>query len=185
VTFCVVVVAGGHGRRFGGDKLAAPLAGRPLLAHVLDGALRLGPQLPVVVVGPRRDTAVDDRVLYLREDPVDGGPAAAVVAGTRASPAADVLVVLPGDAPFAADAASALMAALAATGADATVAVAPDGRRQHLLLALRRAALDVSRSRTGESARTLVEGLTVVEVPVSARAAWDVDRPDDLGGPPT
>jgi len=31
-----VIMAAGQGRRFGGNKLLAPLAGKPLLAHVLD-----------------------------------------------------------------------------------------------------------------------------------------------------
>ena len=48
----VVVLAGGTSRRFGSDKLAAPLGGSTVLDTVLGS---LPPQWPVVVVGPPRD----------------------------------------------------------------------------------------------------------------------------------
>lgn len=38
MTFAAIVLAAGHARRFGGNKMMAPLEGRPLIAHVLDAA---------------------------------------------------------------------------------------------------------------------------------------------------
>jgi molybdenum cofactor cytidylyltransferase len=46
-----VVLAAGRGSRFGGNKLLAPLDGRPLLQHVLDLAAEVGIEPVVVVVG--------------------------------------------------------------------------------------------------------------------------------------
>jgi molybdenum cofactor cytidylyltransferase len=45
-----LILAAGEGRRFGGDKLAAPLDGRPLLQHVVDAAVaaHLTPILAVI-----------------------------------------------------------------------------------------------------------------------------------------
>lgn len=50
-----VVLAGGESRRFGADKALATLAGRPLIAHVID-ALR--PQVDLVVVAGREHPGV-------------------------------------------------------------------------------------------------------------------------------
>lgn len=46
-----VVLAAGAGSRFGGGKLLAALAGRPILAHVLDAVRTVGPAETVVVLG--------------------------------------------------------------------------------------------------------------------------------------
>lgn len=182
----VVVVAGGAGRRFGGDKLAAPVGGGSLLARTLDGVLRidLAPHeivLPVMVVGPARpDLADDDRLRFTVEQPVGGGPAAGVATGVREAPEADALVVLAGDAPFAAAAVPRLLAALDHPGAQAAVGLDPAGRRQHLTLIVRAGVLDTDLDRTGRPARSLLDGLDVVEVPVSARESLDVDDRDAL-----
>lgn len=203
MTCAVVVVAGGRGRRFGGDKLSAPLdaagSGPSLLQALLDGVLSLAPgiclQLPLVVVGPTRpgldrgaggDGAVDNtaHVRFTQEVPAGSGPAAAVAAGVSAAPSADVLVVLPGDAPFVASAVPRLVEALGTSGADAVVGVDPSGRRQHLVLALRPEALDPGSlgpgNRAGRPARSLVDGLAVAEVPLTAAESLDVDEPADL-----
>jgi CTP:molybdopterin cytidylyltransferase MocA/SAM-dependent methyltransferase len=47
-----VVLAAGRGTRFGGEKLAALLGGRPILAHVVDALVAAGLAPIVVVVGP-------------------------------------------------------------------------------------------------------------------------------------
>ena len=187
MTCAVVVVAGGRGRRFGGDKLAVPLdeAGGPsLLEALLDGVLVLAPRvslrLPLVVVGPVRPRLeTTGHVTFTQEVPLGSGPAAAATAGLAAAPAADVLVVLPGDTPFVATAVPRLVEALASSGADAAVGVDHAGRRQHLVLALRPRALEPA-DRAGRCARSLVDGLTVVAVPLTARESLDVDEPEDL-----
>ncbi|HEX5532174.1 MAG TPA: nucleotidyltransferase family protein [Actinomycetales bacterium] len=190
----VIVVAGGRSTRFGSDKLKAPLGpGQTVLSRTLAGIdhldddTQLGLVRPVVVVGPadRAIPAATDRVCFVLEDPPGSGPAAAVLAGARAACVADVLVVMPGDAPFAAGAVPRLVAALvdshSGLPADAAVAVDPTGHRQHLLLAVRAAgAWDLDADLCGRPARQLLEGLTVVEVPVTEREALDIDEPGDL-----
>lgn len=49
-----VILAGGEGRRMGADKALVPLAGRPLIAHVLD---RLEPQVEQVLISANGDTS--------------------------------------------------------------------------------------------------------------------------------
>jgi molybdenum cofactor cytidylyltransferase len=62
-----LLLAAGLGRRFGGAKLAAPLDGRPLVAHVIDtlrGALDDGVlQSALLVAAPERSSSPDARVV--------------------------------------------------------------------------------------------------------------------------
>jgi len=175
-----VVLAGGTSRRFGGgDKTAAPLGGTTVTGTLVAS---LG-ALPVVVVGPE----------------AGGGPASALAAGlarlggpardTNRDPAgdADVVVALAGDLPFAGTAVPRLVAALRAApdDVDAALGVEPGGRLQFLLAAYRaaplRAALGTGTDRsTDRSMRSVVAGLRVAEVPVTAAEALDVDTAGDL-----
>ena len=88
-----VVLCGGTGRRFGGDKTRADLGGASVLDRLLAG---IPADWPVLCVGERRPTA--RAVTWLREDPPGGGPVAALAA---ALPRVDtpVLVALGGDMP--------------------------------------------------------------------------------------
>jgi len=92
-----IVLAGGRGRRLGGDKASAMLDGAPLIAHVL-AAVRAGGLEPLVVA--KRDTALpelDCRIV--REPDLPRHPLCGILAGLRAieGPAA---VVCPTDMPF-------------------------------------------------------------------------------------
>src|SRR3546814_5196993 len=53
----IVILAAGLGKRMQSDlpKVLHPLAGKPMLAHVLDNARKLGPDRIVVVVGHGAD----------------------------------------------------------------------------------------------------------------------------------
>jgi CTP:molybdopterin cytidylyltransferase MocA len=68
-----LVLAAGAASRFGSDKLAASLEGRPLLDHVLD-ALRAVPLREIVVVTRRERTipAADDLRVVVNPAPEDG-----------------------------------------------------------------------------------------------------------------
>jgi bifunctional UDP-N-acetylglucosamine pyrophosphorylase/glucosamine-1-phosphate N-acetyltransferase len=57
----IIVLAAGQGTRMNSKlpKMLHPLAGRPLLAHVLDSAVELDPQRVHVVVGHRSDQVVE------------------------------------------------------------------------------------------------------------------------------
>ena len=62
-----VVLCGGTGRRFGGDKTQALIDGVPVLDHVVG---QLPPSWPVVCVGPARPTVAP--VTWVREEPPGG-----------------------------------------------------------------------------------------------------------------
>ena len=52
-----VVLAAGAGSRFGGRKLEARIAGRPMLQHVLDSLAEAGLEDSIVVIGPESPLA--------------------------------------------------------------------------------------------------------------------------------
>ncbi|GAA1432966.1 hypothetical protein GCM10009616_23770 [Microlunatus lacustris] len=180
-----VVLAGGTSRRFGSDKLAHPVRGRPLLDHTLAG---LPEDVDVVLVGPVRRT--ERAVTAVREDPPGGGPTAALVAGLRHALAggAELVLVLPGDAPGAGRAAGVLREALLSGGHDAVLGVDVHGREQVLQLALRCAAAEQlvtlagPDGGAGQSARRLVHRLDPppAPCPLPAAATFDVDDHDQL-----
>ena len=101
----VVLLAGGLSRRMGGgDKCLRPLAGRPLLQHVLE---RMEPQADTIVLNANGDAArFSAFALPVVTDPVAGhaGPLAGILSGMlwarefRAD-AADIVSV-PTDCPF-------------------------------------------------------------------------------------
>jgi len=142
---------------------------------------------------------------WVREDPPGGGPAAGLAAGLTALDALDPLdplnavdpgrrieqaVVLAGDLVFAGSAVPRLLAALALPDADAdihadidaAVGLDPGGRRQPLLAAYHVPAL---RGRlaglvTNVSMRSILAGLRVAEVAVTAQEAFDLYTPRSL-----
>ncbi len=173
----VVVLAGGTSRRFGTDKLAAPLGTSTVLDRLLAA---LPPRWPVVLAGPARATARPDAA-WVREDPSGGGPLAGIAAAMT-KVGTEVVVVVAGDMPFAAPALATLVDALDASAGDVAGAVASvDGRANALLAAYRADALRqvLPASLQGLPARVL---LTVphVEVVVPPELADDVDTPGDL-----
>jgi molybdopterin-guanine dinucleotide biosynthesis protein A len=177
-----IVLVGGRSSRFGTDKTAARLGRSQVLETLLAG---LAPDLPAVLVGPQRPVGAPGRTLrWARERPPGGGPVAGLAAGADALPdGTELALLLGGDQPFAGSAIPRLLAALdTEREADAAMAVAPDGSRQLLSVAVRvpalRAALPAHPA--GRSVRSLALSWRIVEVPVSEREALDVDTPDDL-----
>ncbi len=104
-----VVLAGGQARRFGSDKLAAPVHGSMLLERAI---AHIPCSWWLVVVGPPRDLSAPH--IVASEDPPGAGPAAGLVAGARAAQrvGATTMVALPGDAPEGGAAAVMLVRAL-------------------------------------------------------------------------
>jgi bifunctional UDP-N-acetylglucosamine pyrophosphorylase / glucosamine-1-phosphate N-acetyltransferase len=101
----IVVLAAGQGKRMHSalPKVLHPLAGRPLLAHVLAAARTLGPDRIAVVVGHGADAvreaiAAPD-VVFVTQDPPRGTGDAVRVALT-ALPGGGVTVVTFGDVPL-------------------------------------------------------------------------------------
>jgi molybdopterin-guanine dinucleotide biosynthesis protein A/uridine kinase len=185
MSLTAVVLAGGESRRFGGDKLAADLAGLPLLERAVS---ELPSDAQLIIVGPERE--VGRPAVFTREKPHGSGPAAAMIAGLRLaiSSHTDAIVVLPGDAPTAGRAAMALVSVLRSSGAAAVLAVDGSGRAQPLQLALRppaataliAAAGDLAGA--GESARILVDRLNppARRVRLSSEDHFDIDTVDEL-----
>ncbi len=195
-----LVLSGGAGTRFGGDKTAAVVGGRSLLTRAVQTLVDAG-TAAVVVVGPRLPADVGtggsaagadtSRLVLTREEPPGSGPVAGLLAGLREVTAPTVLV-LAADLPAVSGAVLAdLLDALDAdAGADAAVATDADGRAQWLTAAYRTAPLRAAceaavASATGErgpSVRGAVSRLAVAEV--APRPGWgrlvDVDTPQDL-----
>ena len=173
----VVVLAGGTSRRFGSDKLAAPLGDSTVLDTVLAS---LPPGWPVVAVGPARATRRP--VTWTREDPPGGGPLAGVAAGIALAPTTLVAVVA-GDMPYAGPALAALVAALRAASPDVLAVVArdEDGVPNPLLAAYRTDAVRelLPTPADGRPAKLLL-ALPHLELTVTGSAARDVDTPADL-----
>ena len=190
-----IVLAGGASRRFGEDKLAAELDGRPVLAHALDAVRGLADPV-VVVLAPDAPVPVAARGCTVARDPAAfGGPLAGIVAGLVALPAPwpDIAVVVGGDMPsLVPDVLALLVTVLAAdpslgavTLAAEPAAILPMGVRPGLVLPAGAALIAADR-------RRLRDLLTVVPSVVVPEAIWraidpdgatlrDVDVPGDLG----
>ena len=101
----IVVLAAGKGTRMKSDlhKVLHPIAGRPMLEHLLASAAQLEPQRQVVIVGSGRDqleAALGDRAALAVQEPQHGtGHAVQQAEGALAGFSGDVLILY-GDVPF-------------------------------------------------------------------------------------
>ena len=101
----VVILAAGQGKRMHSDrpKVLHPLAGRPLLAHVLDTARSLAPSRVCVVYGHGgeqvREAIADDGIAWVRQEPQRGTGHALQQALPALGPDAQTLVLY-GDVPL-------------------------------------------------------------------------------------
>jgi molybdopterin-guanine dinucleotide biosynthesis protein A len=130
ISVTAAILAGGRGARLGGrDKPLEELAGKPLIAHILD-ALR--PQVERIIISANRHAeryAAFGVPVFSDDVPGLPGPLAGMHTALCRSDTSHVLF-LPGDAPFVdSHYAARLSAALQAATADAAVAVC-DGRVQ-------------------------------------------------------
>lgn len=80
-----VVLAGGASSRFGSDKLAASLDGRPLLHHALEAVAAVAGSIVVVIAPEAPVPSIPDglvsRVVIARDVATHGGPLAGLGAG--------------------------------------------------------------------------------------------------------
>ena len=189
-----IVLAGGRGSRFGADKLAAVLGGRPLL-HQAIAAVAAVAEVVIVVVAPGVEPPIPDgfagRVRVVHDPEPFGGPLIGLAAALAGVETATVLVV-GGDMPRMVPAVLRRVAVTVGPGRPAVVLEVP-GRVQPLPMALDvRAAREAAAAvlpRGGRSLRELLRELGAASIPA---AAWrsldpaaatiaDVDRPADLG----
>lgn len=105
-SIAAVILAAGKGTRMGSGeaKVLVPLAGRPLIDHVLDTVLSLGPDRVLVVVGHRHRqvrAALDGRgVEFVLQEPQNGTGHALQCAAPALEGFEGTVVVLAGDAPL-------------------------------------------------------------------------------------
>lgn len=184
-----VVLTGGAGRRMGyRDKAELPLAGWPLVDHVL---LAVSAAARRIVAGPPRRGLAEPE--FCREEPPGGGPVAAVRAAIDQVSSADVLV-LAGDQPFIGSGLGALRSALRAD-ADPPGGAPPDvvalvdvtGRVNYLAARWRTEALRAAlgsvgsgEALSGAPMRSLFDAVRVRTVPDFDAASFDCDTTDDL-----
>jgi molybdopterin-guanine dinucleotide biosynthesis protein A len=189
-----IVLAGGRSTRFGADKLAAPLDGRPLLHWPLEVLTGICREVVLVVgqegIPPLPALSVPLRIV--RDDEPGAGPLPALITGLQEA-VAETAIVVAGDMPSMVPA---LLQELArrATAADTDAAVLLDGTTIRPLPAALRctAAIDAARrlrDRGEDRLRAVFAELRVDRVPEahwrtldpSGATLLDVDTVDDLG----
>jgi molybdenum cofactor cytidylyltransferase len=171
----LVLLAAGRGERFGGAKLAAPLAGKPLARHAADCLLALPFAEHIAVIGPDTPDLPGYRTVLL--DP-PGAPQsrslAAGIATAQAGGAAAIMVAL-ADMPLVPR--SHFEALLARFDGDRLATLGPDSAMPPALFGARHfvALMAVEGDR---GAGALLRDAPGLRLP--ADAALDIDRPDDL-----
>ncbi len=192
-----VLLAGGQSRRMGGgDKCLRPLAGKPILAHIVE---RARPQVEALVLNANGDPArFADFGLPVVGDVIEGhaGPLAGVLTGldwaTQHAPACTHVVSFACDAPFfPTDLVARFLAALEAEGAD--LACAASAGRAHPVFGLWPVRLkdDLRQAMVEEGIRkvdvwTARYKLATVDFPLSAGTQgprdpfFNANRPEDL-----
>jgi molybdenum cofactor cytidylyltransferase len=184
-----VVLAAGSSTRMGRPKLLLPLAGKPIVQHVVDTALGAPVDEVVVVLGPEPDAVraavrPDERLRFTVNDRSVEGQSTSLRAGLDAADAgAGAAVILLGDQPgVSREALEAVLAAArgALPAAAAAVQASYDGTPAHPTLFLRSVWAEVVEEgdhgarnwiRTHPDRRVLVE--------VGGRPPEDVDTPED------
>lgn len=170
-----VLLAAGSGSRFGGGKLLAPLAGRPLWNHAADAAARAGFVTRIMVTRDDGPVAPDGWQRIVNAAP-DEGIASSIRAGVAAAGGADRIVLALADMPFV-DPAHLRALALA----DGTVFTAqPDGGRG-IPAGFGRAAFAVLSSLTGDRGAGGAAWRDAKVLSADLHSLRDIDTSADLG----
>lgn len=183
----VVVVAGGRGRRFGGDKVVYPRAGRRQVDVVVDAVRPVA--ATVLVAAGSRPLHVPDTV-EVADAPDLGGPLAGVVAGLRAA-TTELVAIVAADLVMPSPPLLLGCAAHASTHDLPGVMPLVAGRAQPLHAVVRAGvAPDLQRAaaRSGHGLLGAFMQVGVVEVPATTWRRWapdahpgrDIDTPEDL-----
>ncbi len=191
-----IVLAGGRSRRFGSDKLAFPIAGRPMIEHAVIALADVCRDVLVVVrpVGdppplPRR--AAGRRIVVVRDPEPFGGPLVGLLPGLERA-VQPIVIVAAGDMPTLQPAVLALLVNRLGLGDWDAASLVLRGRRQAFPSAFRvGTATHAVRNALGAGERryeALFATLRTLEV---AEAEWrpldpdgatvrDIDRRADL-----
>ena len=176
MTLAIALLAAGGATRFGGGKLDAECAGKPLGLWALEAALAVPHERLAVVVGDPVPWFARGRELLVNERATEGlGTSAALAA--RWAEGCDALLLLLADMPLVSP--EALRKLVEATG---PAAVAYPGDKPGVPACFPAALLPALEALAGDSgAAQVLRGLadvTLIEVP--AQELRDVDRPEDL-----
>jgi molybdopterin-guanine dinucleotide biosynthesis protein A len=191
-TASAIVLAGGRSTRFGRDKLAEPVDGRPLLHHAVEAVATVATDV-IVVAPPDVVPPLPNGVRLVHDEAPFDGPLAGCMTGLVAA-REPLVVVVGGDMPSLEPAVLALLIrALVASSADAAV-LERRGRRQQLPFSTRTGAgTDTARRLLAQGERRLGALMDRLTVRVLAEDEWrpldpdartlrDVDEPADLPG---
>jgi molybdopterin-guanine dinucleotide biosynthesis protein A len=172
-----VVLAGGRSFRFGRDKLAEPIDGRPLLHHAI-AAVRAVADEVVVVAAPDHEPAVPGDVRVVHDAAAFEGPLAGLSTGLAAlDDNIERVVVVAGDMPTLRPAVlSRLLATLGPTIDLALLEVS--GESVPLPMAVRRDTGLSGVARSLEMGERRLRALpTELRTSVVAEAVWRLDDP--------
>ena len=194
-----IVLAGGASSRFGTDKMAALLDGRPLLHHALAAAGEVADTV-VVVLAPGADPvelpSTRSRLLVAYDPETHQGPLAGLAAGltalVRTAPEIDLAIVFGGDMPWVVPAVLTML--LAALDASPTIGAATLEAEPTAILPLAvrpSMAAPAAAALLADGRRALRGVLLRVPAAVVSAEAWtaldprrltlrDVDLPGDL-----
>ena len=186
-TIAGIVLAAGAGSRFGGGKLLAQLAGRPILQHVLDRLADAGIGDVTVVLG-REAPAIEGAIAWRTErrvvnpDPDRGLSSSLQIGMAALPPGADAVLIALGDQPLVTvGTIRALLDARPEASRPIVVPVYADDRGRNPVL-LRRPAFGLAGEAAGDRGLGPVLAAhpdAVHEVPVSGDNP-DVDTQADL-----
>jgi len=188
-----IVLAGGRSTRFGADKLAVEVDGRPLLHHAIEAVAAVAIRV-IVVASPGMDPALpaelEARVQVVHDPEPFGGPLVGLAAAL-AETDAPVALVVGGDMPRMVPLVLRRLVATVGPGRPAVSLEIP-GRFHPLpmaldVLAARPAAATVL-ERGGRALRDLLRELGAISIPApvwlaldpAAATIVDIDRPADL-----
>jgi molybdenum cofactor guanylyltransferase len=94
-----IVLAGGRSSRFGRDKLAEPIDGRPMLEHAIESVREVATDV-VVVAAPGGSRKIAPEATIARDELAFEGPLAGMATGLAAlDPAVERVLVVGGDMP--------------------------------------------------------------------------------------
>jgi molybdopterin-guanine dinucleotide biosynthesis protein A len=185
-----IVLAGGRSSRFGRDKLAEPIDGRPLLDHAIDAVRPFAAQI-LVVTAPDGATSVPAGTRLIHDPTPFEGPLAGLLTGLREATGPFVLVI-GGDTPTLVAAVIDAMIARLDTAAVDAVVLEHNGRARPLPIVLCHGPALRAASRLYADGERRLRALTeVLATDVIPETSWrpldpdavtlrDIDTPADL-----